>query len=47
VLTFLVSLSGTKLKIFPGLNDIEILILKVHQASEPYKIATVHLVTPL
>jgi hypothetical protein len=36
-----------KLKIFPGLNDIEPLILKVHQASKPLKIATVHLATPL
>jgi hypothetical protein len=35
------------LKIFPGQNDIEPLILKVHQTSEPLNIATVHLATPL
>jgi hypothetical protein len=45
--TFMVPLLGTKLKIFLGLNDIEPLILKVHQALEPFKIATVHLMTPL
>jgi hypothetical protein len=47
MLTFLAPLPGTKLKIFPGQNDIEPLILKVHQKSEPFKIATVHLATPL
>jgi hypothetical protein len=40
-------LPGMKLKIFPGKNDIEPMILKVHQTSEPLKIATVHLTTPL
>jgi hypothetical protein len=47
MLTFLAPLTGTKLKIFPGQNDIELLILKVHQTSEPLKIATMHLATPL
>ena len=47
MLTFLAPFSGMKLKIFPGQNDIEPLILKVHQTSEPFKIAVVHLATPL
>jgi hypothetical protein len=47
MLTFLALLPGTKLKIFPGQNDIEPLTLKVHQTSEPLNIATVHMATPL
>ena len=47
MLTFLALLPGTKLKIFPGKNDIEPLIMKVHRTLEPFKIATVHLATPL
>ena len=30
-----------------GLNGIEPLIMKVHRESDPYKIATMHLATPL
>jgi hypothetical protein len=47
MITFLAPFSGTKLKFSPILNDIEPLILKVHHVSEPLKISTEHLATPL
>jgi hypothetical protein len=48
VLTFLALLSGNELKTFPwDRTTKKLLILKVHQISEPLKIATVHLATPL
>jgi hypothetical protein len=41
-LTFYGTIAGDEVQ-----NDIEPLILKVHQTLEPFKIATVHLATPL